>query len=392
MFYLDRINQINLLITACFSFFIFALSLFYKNNKSDVRAGAACFLAPLTLSVISFLSANITVSETTLELSGIILMVLLLLVYGSRTSEKNFYLIQTIVFSAVVIVSVFISISPQSFNSFVHGKAFTVISVLLPLFIMYLFRKENSRRKLIFWAALFDLGGACLISLSSSETVLYICLLIKFIECTLFSRFYYRGIHDTLLSKALESKKKDKTIDKTINLEVKKRVFEIERSNERLATIAKEDPMTKAYNKGAILDSIQKLTSKPNAPFSILMFDIDNFKLINDTLGHIQGDKCIKKLVLIAKGCLREIDTLGRYGGDEFVILLPGSTPYHAGIVAERFRRKVNETENPHFTVSIGIANFPEDGTTVDELIACADQGLYLSKSKGRNAVSHKDV
>ncbi len=392
MFYLDRINQIDLLITVCFSFFIFSLSVLYKKNKSDVRAGAACFLAPLTLCVISFLSANITISEIALELTDISLMVLLFIVFASKTSDKNYYQMQTVIFSATVILAAFVSINPQSLSGFVHGKAYTVVSVLLPLFIMYLFRKENSRKKIIFWAALFSLVAACLTSLSSSEAILYLCLAVKFVEYILFSRFYYMEIHDTLLLKALESKKKEEVIDKTINLEVKKRVFEIERSNERLATIAKEDPMTKAYNKSAILDSIQKMTLKSNSVFSVLMFDIDNFKLINDTLGHIQGDKCIKRLVLIAKGCLREFDTLGRYGGDEFVILLPGSTPYHAGIVAERFRRKVNETESPHFTVSIGIANFPEDGATVEELIACADQGLYLSKSKGRNAVSHKDT
>ena len=161
-------------------------------------------------------------------------------------------------------------------------------------------------------------------------------------------------------------------------------------SNEKLLELSKTDSLTKAYNKLAIMNIIEKLTtSKARQTFSILMFDIDKFKTINDTLGHVTGDMCIRTLVSIAQANIRSIDYLGRYGGDEFIIVLPTLSANDARIVAERFRSKVAETNNPRFTVSIGIATFPEDGKTVKELISAADIGLYRAKERGRNAVSH---
>jgi diguanylate cyclase (GGDEF)-like protein len=119
------------------------------------------------------------------------------------------------------------------------------------------------------------------------------------------------------------------------------------------------------------------------------MFDIDNFKTINDSLGHVTGDLCLKNLAVIASNNIREVDFLGRYGGDEFIIVLPSLSENEAKFVAERFKNKVNENSNPKFTVSIGIATYPRDGQTVKELISVADKGLYKSKSKGKNSISH---
>jgi diguanylate cyclase (GGDEF)-like protein len=140
------------------------------------------------------------------------------------------------------------------------------------------------------------------------------------------------------------------------------------------------------------MGTIEKLINSRINEFSILMFDIDNFKGINDTYGHIAGDMCIKRLALIAKSSIRDEDSIGRYGGDEFVVVLPSLTISQARLVAERFRKKVDETESPHFSVSIGIASYPQDASNVKELIAAADEGLYKSKRKGRNTVSHRDL
>jgi diguanylate cyclase (GGDEF)-like protein len=148
--------------------------------------------------------------------------------------------------------------------------------------------------------------------------------------------------------------------------------------------------LTKTLNKITILNVIEKLiSSKKENAFSILMFDIDNFKVINDSLGHVTGDMCLKTLALIASSNIREVDHLGRYGGDEFIIVLPTLEAKEAKFVAERFRKKINETSNPRFTVSIGIATYPSDGQTVKDLISAADKGLYKAKSKGKNAISH---
>jgi diguanylate cyclase (GGDEF)-like protein len=119
------------------------------------------------------------------------------------------------------------------------------------------------------------------------------------------------------------------------------------------------------------------------------MFDIDNFKKINDTHGHITGDKCIKNLMNICRNSFRGDDVIGRFGGDEFVILLPGTSPVKAYLVAERFRKNVEQTKDPHYTVSIGVASYPLDGKNSKGLISSADKALYISKEKGRNMVSH---
>ncbi len=122
------------------------------------------------------------------------------------------------------------------------------------------------------------------------------------------------------------------------------------------------------------------------------MFDIDSFKSINDNLGHIAGDKCLKHMAFLARQSIRDDDQLGRYGGDEFIIVLPTANLKTAAIVAERFRKNVEQTDDPHFTVSVGISAYPENGSTVKELIAQADAGLYLSKQNGKNRCSYKII
>jgi len=125
--------------------------------------------------------------------------------------------------------------------------------------------------------------------------------------------------------------------------------------------------------------------------FTVMMFDIDNFKGVNDNYGHVTGDICLKTLASIARKNIRDDDFLGRYGGDEFIIVLSHIDVHDAKPIAERFRRKVNETKSPHFSISLGMASFPTDGASQNELLEVADHGLYYSKEKGKNAVSYSN-
>ncbi|MDR5657938.1 diguanylate cyclase [Serpentinicella sp. ANB-PHB4] len=126
-----------------------------------------------------------------------------------------------------------------------------------------------------------------------------------------------------------------------------------------------------------------------NQPFSIVMCDIDHFKTVNDTFGHQRGDKVLADAGEIILNNLRETDAVGRYGGEEFIILLPGTLKKDAYKVAEKVRKSFKEENllgvDGDLTISCGISTFPEDGTEKDIIIEKADQALYKAKEEGRN-------
>ncbi|MBI9013936.1 MAG: GGDEF domain-containing protein [Clostridiales bacterium] len=196
------------------------------------------------------------------------------------------------------------------------------------------------------------------------------------------------------LYKSLEEKlhKLDNEFQYELRKEVNKHTFHLKEVQEKMSHINKIDNLTKSYNKKAIFNIIEELTLDRRVEhFSLIMFDLDHFKNLNDTLGHVQGDLCLKTLASIARDCIRDSDSLGRYGGDEFIIVLPKSSLSTAITIAERFRDNIDKKTQPHFTVSIGLATYPEDGKTLKDLLDVADKGLYLSKEKGRNAVSYNN-
>jgi len=202
-----------------------------------------------------------------------------------------------------------------------------------------------------------------------------------------------RVISDNKASEGIILNKLDrleKEFNDELRREVNKHTFHLKEVQEKMSHINKIDNLTKAYNKKAIFNIIEELTLDRRVDnFTIIMFDLDNFKNLNDTLGHVQGDLCLKTLSSIARDCIRDTDSLGRYGGDEFLIVLPKSSLSTAVTIAERFRDKIDMNTNPHFTVSCGLASYPEDGNTLKDLLDIADKGLYRSKEKGRNAVSY---
>jgi len=179
--------------------------------------------------------------------------------------------------------------------------------------------------------------------------------------------------------------------ERAVGREVKLRMLELERAKQRLADKASTDALTGALNKKALLQEIDSLlVARDRDVFCLLMFDIDEFKQLNDKLGHVAGDMALKRLSRIVKSSIREGDIFGRYGGDEFIVVFPHTPLSDARLIAERIRQRVeNDKTGPPITLSMGLAAYPLDGETGVALVKAADEGLYLSKSKGRNRVSH---
>ncbi|MBF9014225.1 MULTISPECIES: GGDEF domain-containing protein [unclassified Oceanispirochaeta] len=167
----------------------------------------------------------------------------------------------------------------------------------------------------------------------------------------------------------------------------------MEKQYEMLETESVTDPLTGLYNRRYLKEEIQKELSRSERSgirFCILMIDIDHFKKINDNYGHITGDDVLKELSTILRNSVRISDKVFRYGGEEFIVLLPETVAIDAKILGERIREKI---ENFSFsgvrkkvTISAGIAQTSVD-CTQELLIQKADKRLYMAKEGGRNAV-----
>lgn len=390
MFYLGLENQIHLLIIIAFSSYIYLSSFSIKQLTAGIKHFGTAFFIPLVLCVMSFLSLNREYASSFLFFAEFILIsVLLLILLVQRNGDFTY-----VVFFLIYAMPLCIGILNRNINSFSRSPILNLVIVFYAgisavLIISCILSKQKDNLPM-YWGIFTICASLLATRLSFSETVAVLALTVKAIGYILFSWFFYGSTIFKLQQEHTKSTIQLEKINENVQREVNRRVEEIERSNKKLVEIAKTDSLTGAYTKKAILDMMDTLINKqPDAVFSVLMFDIDNFKTINDTHGHITGDKCIKNLMGIARNSFRGDDILGRFGGDEFVILLPGTSPVKAYLVAERFRKNVEQTKDPHYTVSIGVASYPLDGKNSKGLISSADKALYISKSKGRNMVSH---
>ncbi len=164
---------------------------------------------------------------------------------------------------------------------------------------------------------------------------------------------------------------------------------------ERLVHQALHDPLTDLPNRGALVEALNRDLARARRyqrPCAVLFVDIDHFKAINDTYGHQNGDAVLRAFASVVHSGLRGTDTLGRWGGEEFMVVLPETDLAAATLLAERLRIAVAAHRFPaggdrHATCSIGVAAFPDDGAGRDELISAADRALYAAKRLGRNQV-----
>jgi len=164
---------------------------------------------------------------------------------------------------------------------------------------------------------------------------------------------------------------------------------------EQMRQLAETDPLTETFNRRALAEKLQQEIERTNrygTVLTCLMIDIDKFKVINDTHGHLVGDGVLRQLVGILRREQRAVDIVARYGGEEFVVLLPETGASGARIFAERILRRVatHDFGEPgrtiRATISIGIASYPDDRVADGEgLLRLADANLYKAKLDGRN-------
>ncbi|MCG2787863.1 MAG: GGDEF domain-containing protein [Anaerolineae bacterium] len=157
------------------------------------------------------------------------------------------------------------------------------------------------------------------------------------------------------------------------------------------------DTLTGLYNLRHVLDMGERIfeqAKKHHNPIAILIFDIDYFKVVNDSFGHSTGDAVLRKLADICRQSVRETDLLARYGGEEFIVILPNTHPARALEIAERLRKGVETTafddgkNKIHVTISIGIACQHNQELSFDSALKNADEALYRAKNEGRNRIA----
>ncbi|MDR1242071.1 MAG: GGDEF domain-containing protein [Deltaproteobacteria bacterium] len=184
--------------------------------------------------------------------------------------------------------------------------------------------------------------------------------------------------HAAILRKAREQLLERRLISNTLELYKRKALV---------------DDLTKVLNRAAFMELLTTYVHRANEfnePFSIVMLDIDNFKKVNDTYGHQAGDMVLEALGKILRGTLRRDDVVGRYGGEEFIALLPTTTSKQVLRIAEKLRKGVEDyvfSSLPKITVSLGCSSFIGNDT-LTSIVKRADEALYASKHNGKNMAS----
>lgn len=188
-------------------------------------------------------------------------------------------------------------------------------------------------------------------------------------------------------------------LNKNLEHKVEERTTELKLANERLSEQAMTDPLTKVLNRRAFFHKFNEeidRASRYKRPLILAMIDVDHFKHFNDTEGHVFGDEALRKIAQLFATNIRKSDAVGRYGGEEFILIMPETKIAPGKDILERLRNRIEQTsfqgqrQEAYLTVSIGLAAYPEDGASSEALVQAADQALYAAKQSGRNQVVYE--
>ena len=174
-------------------------------------------------------------------------------------------------------------------------------------------------------------------------------------------------------------------------------VTERNRILDKINRLARHDVLTGLANRGVFVEALETAiasTRRTGQGFAVLYMDLDHFKDVNDTLGHPMGDLLLQSVAQRLKAAVRETDTVARFGGDEFALILPDTGSPGARAVAERIRERIarhrflaGDGLDIHLTASVGVATLPDVAIAADELVQAADAAMYRVKDRGKNGI-----
>lgn len=209
--------------------------------------------------------------------------------------------------------------------------------------------------------------------------------------------YWLTGFETASKKRGLVSVYYDDSFFQSILTRLNKKIVDLEKEQENIIKSSTLDPLTGAYNRQVLsgfLEEAIKDSREKGSAFSVLMLDIDHFKKVNDTYGHLIGDQVLQLLVMLLKKTLRDRDYVVRFGGEEFLIILHDISSENSKRIAERIRKIMEENMSTPMrrpiTVSIGVVSYRQD-ESIKDLLQRVDDNLYKAKSSGRNQVVSSD-
>jgi len=256
----------------------------------------------------------------------------------------------------------------------------TILFIFLPIITIIL----RPLKEVIFFAIIFG-GSFLFISFTGMGDA-------HFTYMELFKLVSMQGLISFFVVMYVQANKDYREVISDQANELRESNTQLEELYRAKAIEASTDPLTGLRNRLALMKKLDELFAqyrRSRETFSLIIFDIDHFKKVNDTYGHNKGDEVLKQIAEVSLECVREIDMVSRYGGEEFLIVLPKANVNVSSGVAERIRMSIQENikiEDKSITASFGVVQIREK-TDVDKLINLADEALYRAKKSGRNRV-----
>lgn len=273
----------------------------------------------------------------------------------------------------------------NSYTSAVHAALLEILVLLA--FYLFFSNRFIIRIAIGLYASLgYIYVDTELLSHSSAEAVHIVAAILL----TNFFGFWYGRRMESLRRINYTELMQERKLRKSVELEIAYRRG-LEKELRRSATT---DPLTGVFNRRHFLQLGEKELNRArryNRPLSVMLIDLDNFKTINDSLGHAAGDEVLKHLASLTSRNLRSNDIFGRLGGDEFAVITPELDSEAALILAERLREAMESPSSESsldVTISIGVASVLPSDASIDDILKRADKALYLSKDQGRNKVA----